>query len=93
MTFCFLGMPRIPGCTAALSSLAISYLSNGSTTPDANRAFRRALPQPYWLTKERFESKINLIKAAMGQGGQAKLDTTNQADEAILAAKMGKAKL
>ncbi|OWT36867.1 FAD dependent oxidoreductase superfamily [Cryptococcus neoformans Bt1] len=87
------GMPRIPGCTAALSSLAISYLSNGSTTPDANRAFRRALPQPYWLTKERFESKINLIKAAMGQGGQAKLDTTNQADEAILAAKMGKAKL
>ncbi|OCF32132.1 FAD dependent oxidoreductase superfamily protein [Kwoniella heveanensis BCC8398] len=86
------GMPRIPGCTAALASLAASRLSDGFISPEADQAFRAALPKPYWLTRQRFESKVNLIKEAMGQGNKAQVDV-QQADEAVLAARAAKAKL
>ncbi|TYJ55842.1 hypothetical protein B9479_003494 [Cryptococcus floricola] len=64
------GMPRIPGCTSAISSLAFSYLNNSNTlNPEAVREFEGKLPNPYWMTRERFESRENLILGAMGQGG------------------------
>ncbi|KAK8846880.1 hypothetical protein IAR55_005970 [Kwoniella newhampshirensis] len=86
------GMPRIPGCTAALSTLAVSRLVDGTISPQAQTAFDSALPEPYHMTRERFESRVNLIKQAMGQGDKTQVDIA-QADEAVLAARTAKAKL
>jgi hypothetical protein len=61
-------MPRIPGCTLALSQLISSRVKSGSTSAASQAIFESQLPKPYWMTKERLESKVNLIKAAMGQG-------------------------
>ncbi|WVR07884.1 hypothetical protein IAU60_004927 [Kwoniella sp. DSM 27419] len=79
------GMPRIPGCTSAIARLAVSRLSNGCITPQADQAFKDSLPKPYWLTKERFESRNNLILGYMGQSG-TQVDV-KQADEAVMVAR------
>lgn len=64
-------MPRIPGCTKALASLVSANLQAGQTPKSAQQAFERALPAPYWMTRKRLESRVNLIQAAMGQGGKS----------------------
>ncbi|WWC67801.1 uncharacterized protein I206_101714 [Kwoniella pini CBS 10737] len=86
------GMPRIPGCSAAISSLVASRINDGFITANAQKAFQDALPQPYWLTRERYTSKVNLIKAAMGQGDKTKGALENS-DEAVLAGRAVRAKL
>jgi hypothetical protein len=65
-------MPQIPGGTKALSSLVVSYLtSNHEISPATQKTFEKDLPKPFRLTKERFESDVNVIKEYMGQGGAA----------------------
>lgn len=59
-------MPRIPGCAEALSELMINRDS-----PKAQAEFEKDLPRPFLLTPERLHSKIDLIRAHMGQGSQA----------------------
>lgn len=54
------GMPRIPGCTLALSKLIMSGRQGQA-------AFEKAVPKPYRVTKERWASDINLIQGAMGR--------------------------
>ncbi|RSH82880.1 hypothetical protein EHS25_005870 [Saitozyma podzolica] len=82
------GMPRIPGCTRALSSLARAFLDTTETIPKHSRAaFDAALPKPYLLSRERLESKENRIKDAMGQGAATK------PDEATMLARAMEAKL
>lgn len=82
------GMPRIPGCTRALSSLARAFLDATETIPKhARAAFDAALPKPYLLSRERLESKENRIKDAMGQGAATK------PDEATMLARAMEAKL
>lgn len=79
-------MPRIPGCSDALSTLVLS------DSQSAQKTFETALPKPYWLTRERLESKTNAIKAAMGQGeGVSAARETN--DEVNMLAQAVKAKL
>lgn len=64
------GMPRIPVCAEALSSLVASRLPSSSISPaSAERAFREALPSPYILTQERLDSQVNLILGLMGAEG------------------------
>ncbi|WWC87051.1 uncharacterized protein L201_001936 [Kwoniella dendrophila CBS 6074] len=88
------GMPRIPGCSKAISSLVISKLQNGFITANAQKKFEDSLPKPYWLTKERYTSKVNLIKSAMGQGEEDKTKgALENSDEAVLAARAVRAKL
>ncbi|WRT64905.1 uncharacterized protein IL334_001844 [Kwoniella shivajii] len=86
------GMPRIPGCTAAIAALAASRIKNGFITAPDQKAFEDSLPPPYWLTRERYTSKVNLIKAAMGQGDKTKGALQNS-DEAVLAGRAVRAKL
>lgn len=77
-------MPQIPACTTALSALAVSYLQNrGKITPDAQKRFDGELPHPFRLTKERYESTVNIIKEYMGQGGGAQ-GAIETADEAAM---------
>jgi hypothetical protein len=75
-------MPQIPACTTALSLLAVSFLQNhGKVTPEAQERFDLGLPHPFRLTKERYESTVNIIKEYMGQGGgaQGAIQTTDEA--------------
>ncbi|KAK4689720.1 hypothetical protein P7C73_g393, partial [Tremellales sp. Uapishka_1] len=85
------GMPRIPGCTAAISTLVVSRLAAGQVTPEAQKSFEAILPKPYWITRERLQSKVNLIKVAMGQGTKALEGITSgsveSADEVALLAR------
>ncbi|WVQ74666.1 hypothetical protein IAR50_004270 [Cryptococcus sp. DSM 104548] len=75
------GMPRIPGCTSAISSLLLSYLANNNTlTPEASKEFEGRLPRPYWMTRERFESRENLILGAMGQGDGARWENGEEVE-------------
>ncbi|WVQ84845.1 hypothetical protein IAT38_007002 [Cryptococcus sp. DSM 104549] len=85
------GMPRIPGCTAALTALAISRLTTGTTSPAAQQAFEQALPKPYWLTKERYESRVNVIKEKMAPADFGRA-IEKDADGGIVE-KLGSAKL
>lgn len=91
------GMPRIPGCTLSLAQLVTSRLKSGSTTPASQAAFESQLPKPYWMTKERLDSKVNLIQAAMGQGRKGLEEATSGAvgvsDEVAMLAKAVEAKL
>ncbi|ORY24894.1 FAD dependent oxidoreductase-domain-containing protein [Naematelia encephala] len=61
------GMPRIPGCTAAVSKLVSAFVIDSAITPSVQSQFEASLPKPYWMTKDRLVSKQNLIKSAMGQ--------------------------
>jgi hypothetical protein len=83
------GMPRIPKCAQAIAALALSRHQSPTnhTTPDALAAFRRAIPQPYWLTRERMESKVNLILGMMGQG--SKVAGAMQGEEEVGVTKEG----
>jgi hypothetical protein len=58
-------MPRIPGCTAALSKLILTNNAKGK------RDFDDTVPRPYRITPERWASDVNLIKGAMGQNPSA----------------------
>lgn len=78
-------MPRIPGCTDALSNLVLDSSSA------SQRSFEDALPKPYWLTRKRLESRTNAIQAAMGQGAVAGARETT--DEVNMLAQAVKSKL
>ena len=54
------GMPRIPGCTLALSKLIMSGRRGQAE-------FERVVPKPYRITETRWASDINLIQGAMGR--------------------------
>jgi hypothetical protein len=74
-------MPQIPACATAISALAVNYLRDRRITPTAQEQFDNALPPPYRLTRERYDSKVNVIKEYMGQGGNAQgsIQTTDEA--------------
>jgi len=75
-------MPQIPACSTAISALAVAFLQNrAKIPPSAQQAFDNALPPPYRLTQERYESTVNVIKEYMGQGGNAQgaIQTTDEA--------------
>lgn len=77
-------MPQIPGSTKAMSSLAVGYLlDNHEILPSTQKAFEKGLPKPFRLTKERFDSEVNVIKEYMGQGGSAQ-GVIEQTDEAAM---------
>lgn len=81
-------MPQIPACAYALAGLATSYLrEKGQVSAESQATFESDLPHPFRLTKERYESKVNVIKEYMGQDAGAKgaLETT---DEAAMLAKV-----
>lgn len=83
-------MPQIPACATALSALAVDFLANkGKISSAAHVNFNKILPPPYRLSRERYDSTINIIKEYMGQGGgaQGAIQTTDEA------AMMVKAKL
>lgn len=80
----FSGMPRIPGCTRALSTLAAAFLETEGMIPGPVRTtFESALPAPYLMTRERLESRENRIKDAMGQGRAAKPDEASMLARAM----------
>lgn len=80
-------MPQIPGATKALSSLVGSYLLNDHRiSPAAQQAFENELPKPFRLTRDRFDSDVNVIKESMGQGGAAKGEMAHT-DEAVILVK------
>ncbi|WWD00432.1 hypothetical protein V866_007345 [Kwoniella sp. B9012] len=85
------GMPRIPGCTAAISSLVASRIKDGFITSTAQKAFEDSLPQPYWLTQERYTSRVNLIQNMMN--GDKTKGALQNSDEAVMAGKAVRAKL
>jgi hypothetical protein len=83
-------MPQIPACATALSALAVDFLQNGAKiSASAQHRFDQALPPPYRLTRERYDSTVNFIKEYMGQGGGAQ-GAIQTSDEAVM---MVKAKL
>lgn len=55
-------------------------------SPTSKANFDSTLPHTFRLTKERYESTVNVIKEYMGQGGDANgaIDTT---DEAVMLAR------
>ncbi|PWN50576.1 DAO-domain-containing protein [Violaceomyces palustris] len=61
------GMPRIPGCASSLALLITSKLSEGRVSESVRKAFRESLPQPYVITSQRLQAKVNMIKGSMGQ--------------------------
>lgn len=80
-------MPQIPACANALADLAVSFLQDkGKVSSDAQATFDSTLPHTFRLTKERYDSKVNVIKEYMGQGGNATgaVETT---DEAVMLAR------
>ena len=80
-------MPQIPACSAAVSALALAFLQNKAKIPAAaQRTFDKALPPPYRLTRERYDSNVNVIKEAMGQGAVA-MGSVRTTDEAVMLVK------
>lgn len=60
------GMPRIPGCSAAIVKLALAHVE-GREQEAARVEFENVLPEPYLLTQKRLDSEENLILGYMGQ--------------------------
>jgi hypothetical protein len=76
------GMPQIPACTYALAGLAVSFLRDGGkVSPNSKATFDSTQPHTFRLTKERYESTVNVIIEYMGQSGDASgaMDTTDEA--------------
>lgn len=80
-------MPQIPACTNALAGLAVSFLRDrGKVSSESQATFESALPHTLRLTKERYESTVNVIKEYMGQGGNA-VGAAETTDEAVMLAR------
>lgn len=67
-------MPRIPACAESIAQLAHAHTRSSpsfpSTPAHAQAKFQQAIPQPYWVTQQRLDIDINLIKGMMGSEDQ-----------------------